>query len=67
MTLYILNAEFNAQSIIEKYESLIWTERWQEEGDFELHIYPEDVAAYGVKLNQWLGMSDTHQIIRSKH
>lgn len=64
MTLYILNAEFNAQSIIEKYESLIWTERWQEEGDFELRIYPEDVAAYGVKLNQWLGMSDTHQIMK---
>lgn len=64
MTLYILDSSFNASKIIDRYESLIWTERWQEEGEFELHIYPEDVRQYGVKLNQWLGMSDTHQIMR---
>lgn len=36
MDLYILDSLFRRTKVIDDFESLIWTERWQEVGDFEL-------------------------------
>lgn len=38
MELYILNALLQKDIIVERYESLIWTERFADDGDFELHV-----------------------------
>lgn len=38
MELYILNDRFLRVDVIDDFESLIWTERWQSIGDFELII-----------------------------
>lgn len=38
MELYILDSSLRRAAVIDKYESLIWTERFSEYGDFELII-----------------------------
>lgn len=37
MDLYVLNKEFNPVSIIDAYESVIWTDRYDACGDFEIY------------------------------
>ena len=63
ITLYTLDSNFRNDRLVEKYESLIWTERWQTEGDFELVMYEQDAANAQLNVNKWLGMSETHQIM----
>lgn len=36
MEVYILDSLLRRNQVVDKFESLIWTERWQEIGDFEL-------------------------------
>ena len=38
MNIYVLNEQFQKTSIIDVYESFIWTDRYYESGDFELVI-----------------------------
>jgi len=38
LNLYIYNTSFNLIAIVEQYEALIWTDRYDECGDFELTI-----------------------------
>ena len=38
MDVWVLNTDFEAVGIIDYYESLIWTERFAEAGDFELYL-----------------------------
>jgi hypothetical protein len=40
MELYVLDSDFRRTEVIDKFESLVWTERFQSYGDFELYIYP---------------------------
>jgi hypothetical protein len=39
MELYVLDSTFRRVEVIDKFESLIWTERFQDYGDFELSLY----------------------------
>lgn len=38
MNIYVLNEQFQKTSIIDVYESFIWTDRYYESGDFELVV-----------------------------
>lgn len=38
MEIYILDNSYRRSKVIDVFESLIWTERWQEIGDFELEL-----------------------------
>jgi hypothetical protein len=38
MEVYILDSLYRRTEVVDKFESLIWTERWDDIGDFELHI-----------------------------
>lgn len=38
MDVYILDDLLRRSEVIDKYESLIWTDRWQAAGDFELRV-----------------------------
>lgn len=42
LNLYVYDTSFRLRAIIEQYESLIWTDRYDECGDFELSIPFED-------------------------
>lgn len=39
MELYLLDALNRRQTVVDIFESMIWTERWQSSGDFELVIH----------------------------
>ncbi len=39
MDVYILDNLFRRQAVFDKYDSLIWTERFNKVGDFEFHIH----------------------------
>lgn len=39
MEIYILNSFLQRDKIVDKFESLIWTERFADVGDFELHLH----------------------------
>lgn len=41
MFLYILDTSFNTVAMIDVFKSVIWTDRYQEAGDFELVCSPE--------------------------
>lgn len=61
MNIYILNEKFETLDIIDTYESLIWTDRYYDVGDFELKI---DIKSNGIKhlkLNNYLWIE------KSKH
>lgn len=67
MELRVLNKLYQPVSIVEDYESLIWTERFCDVGDFELHIssYPsvrEDYA-HGTLLG--IDISDRIMMVNS--
>jgi hypothetical protein len=38
MEVYVLDSLFRRTELIDRYESLVWTERWADIGDFELHL-----------------------------
>lgn len=38
MEIYILDSLFRRVTVVDKFESLIWTERFKDIGDFELHL-----------------------------
>jgi len=39
MEVYILDSLYRRQTVVDKFESLIWTERYSAYGDFELHLH----------------------------
>lgn len=39
MELYILDSLYRRQTVVDRFESLIWTERFSAYGDFELHLH----------------------------
>lgn len=43
MEIFVLDSNFETLTCIDRYESLIWTERYFEAGDFELYL-PLDIA-----------------------
>lgn len=44
MDIYILDDEFRRSEVIDRIESLVWTERWQAMGDFELEIISDNLS-----------------------
>ena len=48
MEYYVLNKSFQTISVIENYESFLWTDRYNLPGDFELQTYPsvENLSVY---------------------
>lgn len=39
MEIYILDSLYRRQTVVDKFDSLIWTERFSAYGDFELHMH----------------------------
>ena len=54
----VLDSDFEVVAILDKYESMIWTERAQEAGDFELYTAVSDDLLDKLSLGRYL-MCDT--------
>lgn len=64
MELFILDKEYKAVAIIDFFESIIWTDRYQKAGDFEIYApVTTEILSY-IKHDYYLWTSDSeHQMI----
>lgn len=63
MEVYVLNANLSIVGILDDYNSLIWTERYAEAGDFELNL---PASSYHVELLQqdrYLQIRDSKELM----
>lgn len=63
MDLYLLDAERNPIKIIDDYMSLVWTERFQDCGDFELKLRPNVEVFSDFSTDRFLMKSDSNDIM----
>lgn len=63
MDLYVLDENLNAVALIDSYNSLIWTDRYQECGDFELEMSVDlDLLDY-IKQDRYLWRQDSEHVM----
>ena len=65
MDLFILDKNFEVVALIDVYKSLIWTERYNEAGDFELYLPMKSGLFQYIKLDYyaWIRESERYMII----
>lgn len=68
MYVYLLDELFRKVEVIDVFESLIWTDRYREHGDFELFTYPTKQLLEKAKDNMYLQnpMSEHTMIIEAQ-
>ena len=54
MNLFVLDKNLDVVTIVDVYTSLIWTERYQGAGDFELHLPVDRNALQNLKQDYYL-------------
>lgn len=65
MGLFVLNADFESIAVIDTYESMIWTDRYNAYGDFEIYFAMDESLLEYIKEDYylWLKESDHSMII----
>lgn len=58
---FILNDNLIRLSILDNYESLLWTERYSSYGDFEIYTYPTDELVANLKEGYYLSLNGSDQ------
>lgn len=66
MELYVLDSLLRRIEVVDKFESLIWTERWNRFGDFELDIFSTRQAREQFKPGNKLAMNLSHRVMQVK-
>lgn len=61
--LYVLDTAFKKIAIIDAYESLIWTERFNSYGEFELYLIPSIELLETLAINNYLKKSDSDTVM----
>lgn len=64
MELYVLDALFRRTHVIDRFISLIWTERFNTFGDFQLDIYSKYDTRSILTPDTYLAMSESNYIMR---
>jgi hypothetical protein len=64
MELYTLDPLYRRQYVIDRFVSLIWTERWQTFGDFQLTIHSTYQSRSLLKPDTWLAMNRSNYVMR---
>ena len=64
MDIFLLDSSFRNYKLIEKYTSLLWTDRFREEGDFELVLPIGHSMLPEIHPGSWLGLSESHKIMK---
>lgn len=63
MDLTILNTNLDAISVIDEYESFIWTDRYQQYGDFELYTAMRDGLLDYIRQDYYLQSRDSEHVM----
>jgi len=59
MELLVLNTDFQSIAVIDTYESLIWTDRYNEYGDFEIYFAMDTGLLEYLKEDNYLWLKDS--------
>lgn len=64
MELFVLNADFESIAVIDTYESMIWTGRYNAYGDFEIYFAMDESLLEYIKEDYYLWLKDSeHSMI----
>ena len=63
MEVYILDSLLRREKVIDRFESLIWTERFAEAGDFELVIRSTNESRQDFVSGKWLALSESLRVM----
>ena len=63
MELYVLDASFARSQVFDVFESLIWTERFQKEGDFELNLAATPAAKSAFVAGAKLALNESYRVM----
>lgn len=63
MEVTLLNTDFEAVAIIDVYKSIVWTDRFNECGDFEIYIPIQDTLPDYIKKNYYLQSEDSEHLM----
>lgn len=63
MELYILDSAMERASVVDRFESLIWTERYAAHGDFELKISANEANLIQFHIGNFLGLDRSERIM----
>lgn len=63
MDLYILNKEFETVGIVDKYTSLIWTERYKAVDDFEMDLALDDFMKSGIRKDYYIWQKNSQNMM----
>lgn len=63
MDIIVLNTDLDAVSIVDTYESFIWTDRYHEYGDFELYVTMHEGLLDYLKQDYYLQSGDSEHVM----
>lgn len=63
MEVYILDSLLRREQVVDWFESLIWTERWSEIGDFELRLPSTLVSRSQFVTGRLLAMNESYRVM----
>lgn len=64
MELFILDDLFRRITLIDTFESFIWTERFQAEGDFEMKLASNRTNKSIFKVGSWVSMNKSYRVMQ---
>jgi hypothetical protein len=63
MEVYTLDSLLRRDQVIDKFDSLIWAERWRDEGDFELSMSSTIESRSRLKVGGLLAMNESYRVM----
>lgn len=63
MNLFVLNSNLDAIAVVDSYKSFIWTERYYEQGDFEIFTLMRDGILDYIKQDYYLQRGDSDRVM----
>lgn len=64
MDLYVLNSLLRREQVVDQYQSLIWTERFNTAGDFELVVQSTLENRNRYRAGTWLALSESYRCMK---
>lgn len=63
MEVYTLDKLLRRETVIDRFESLIWTERFSEDGDFEMVVHSTTENRDLLAAGTWLAMNESYRVM----
>ena len=64
MEVYVLDSLFRREKVIDRFESLIWTERFSDVGDFSLQVRATTDMRSWLRKDVHLAMNESHRVMK---